>query len=129
MRIFVYGTLRSGETNHCRLQGSRLLGHHRTEPGYTLVRLRASLGGYPALLEGGTTSVPGEVYDVEEGILPALDRFEGHPHFYQRKSIRLLGITDVEAYVLLPAHAERAEVIAGGEWQKESAARSDTLEE
>lgn len=118
MRLFVYGTLLSGESNHHQLEGSRLLGHHRTEPGYTLVRLRASLRSYPALLEGGTTSVPGEVYDVEDRVVPALDRFEGHPDLYRRKGIRLHGLTDVEAYVLVPAHGARSTIIESGDWRK-----------
>ena len=48
MKIFVYGTLLSGEGNHRQLRGARPLAVRRTEPRYTLV----SLGPYPALLDG-----------------------------------------------------------------------------
>jgi gamma-glutamylaminecyclotransferase len=113
MRLFVYGTLLSGEGNHRRLRGARLLGVVCTEPRYTLV----SLGPYPALLEGGTTSVTGELYEVADRILPSLDRFEGHPDPYRRMAIRLLGEADADAYVLLPARGAHAEVIENGDWR------------
>ena len=80
MKIFVYGTLLSGEGDHRQLRGARPLAVRRTEPLYTLV----SLGPYPALLDGGTTSVTGEVYDVDGDLLSALDRFEGVPRLYRR---------------------------------------------
>ena len=115
MRLFVYGTLLSGERNHHHLQSSRLLGVCRTEPGYTLV----SLGPYPALLEGGTTSVTGEVYEVDDGIVPAIDRFEGHPHLYRRETIWLVDGTDVNAYVLSPAHGGEREILESGDWRLE----------
>jgi gamma-glutamylaminecyclotransferase len=115
MKLFVYGTLLSGERNHHRLQSARLLGVCRTEPGYTLV----SLGPYPALREGGTTSVTGEVYDVADGIVPAIDRFEGHPHLYRRKIIRLVDGADVNAYVLSPGHGEEREILESGDWRRE----------
>jgi gamma-glutamylaminecyclotransferase len=117
MRLFVYGTLLSGGPSHYRLRGSPLLGVNRTEPRYALV----SLGSYPALLEGGTTSVIGEVYEVDDRILPAIDRFEGHPLLYQRKSVELVDGTDVNAYVLLPAQGVNAEVLESGDWRRHSA--------
>jgi gamma-glutamylcyclotransferase (GGCT)/AIG2-like uncharacterized protein YtfP len=114
MRLFVYGTLLSGERSHRRLRGSRLLGAYGTEPRYTLV----SLGAYPALLEGGTTSVTGEVYEVADRILPAIDLFEGHPDLYERKGIRLVGGFDAEAYVLPAVHGRPAMVIESGDWRR-----------
>jgi gamma-glutamylcyclotransferase (GGCT)/AIG2-like uncharacterized protein YtfP len=114
MRLFVYGTLLSGERSHRRLQGSRLLGAYGTEPRYTLV----SLGPYPALLESGTTSVTGEVYEVADRVLPTIDRFEGHPDLYERKGIRLLGGVDAEAYVLPATHGLAAKVIESGDWRR-----------
>ncbi|MGH7297366.1 MAG: gamma-glutamylcyclotransferase family protein, partial [Polyangiaceae bacterium] len=83
------------------------------EPGYTLV----SLGAYPALLEGGTTSITGEVYEVDDATLAAVDAFEGHPHLYQRTAVRLLGGERVDGYVLVRAHRERPPVIKSGDWR------------
>jgi len=113
MRLFVYGTLLSGEGNQGHLRGARRLGVRRTEPRYTLV----SLGAYPALLEGGATSVTGEVYEVDDGVLAAVDRLEGHPHLYRRTRIQLLGGEQVDGYVLVKARRE-APVIASGDWRE-----------
>ncbi len=70
MRLFVYGTLLSGEGNHRVHRGGRLIGVRRTEPRYTLV----SLGVFPALLDRGSTSVAGDVYEVDDATLAAVER-------------------------------------------------------
>jgi gamma-glutamylcyclotransferase (GGCT)/AIG2-like uncharacterized protein YtfP len=114
MKLFLYGTLMSGESNHRRLRGARLLATGRTEPRYTLV----SLGRYPALLEGGTTSVAGEIYEVDDDLLRALDRFEGVPTLYRRAAIHLLGGEVVGGYLLARTRAEHDEVIPGGDWRE-----------
>jgi gamma-glutamylcyclotransferase (GGCT)/AIG2-like uncharacterized protein YtfP len=79
-RVFVYGTLLSGEVNHRLLAGAELLGPHRTEPCFTLFRL----GAYPGLARGGTTAVVGEVYRVDAAGLARLDRLEECPRLYDR---------------------------------------------
>ena len=117
MRLFVYGSLLSGESHHDHLGASRLLGAASTEPVYTLV----DLGPYPALLAGGTTSVSGEIYEVDADVLAALDDFEGHPDEYRRMPVRLIGDHgggDVtETYVLPREKAAHARVIASGSWR------------
>jgi gamma-glutamylaminecyclotransferase len=114
VNVFVYGTLLSGEPNHARLRGARLVAATRTEPRYTLV----SLGPYPALIEGGTTSVTGEVYDVDEALLSALDRFEGVPSLYRRTAVRLLGGGVAQAYALAGGGGKKAALIPGGDWRE-----------
>ncbi len=114
MKVFVYGTLLSGEGNHRQLRGARMLAVRRTEPRYTLV----SLGPYPALLAGGTTSVTGEVYDVDDDLLRALDRFEGVPSVYRRERIHLLGGESVAGYLLARPRAKSYEVISSGDWRE-----------
>ena len=43
-----------------------------------------SLGSYPAVIMGGTDSITGELYRVnDEGFL-RLDHLEGYPSFYDR---------------------------------------------
>jgi gamma-glutamylcyclotransferase (GGCT)/AIG2-like uncharacterized protein YtfP len=113
MRLFVYGSLLFGEIHNARLGGSRLLGEALTEPRYTLV----DLGPYPALLDGGTTSVTGEIYEVAADVLAALDALEGHPDEYRRVPIRLLSGESAEAYVLPRAKAPFMRVIASGSWR------------
>src|SRR3981081_1335655 len=96
MKLFVYGSLLSEHDHHEHLGASPMLGVCRTSPSYTLV----DLGPYPALLEGGTTAVRGELYEVEAATLAALDEFEGHPWLYRRTRVRLEDGTNVEGYVL-----------------------------
>ena len=113
MKLFVYGSLLSGERHNDRLGGAALLGSVLTEARYTLV----DLGPYPALLEGGTTSVAGEIYEVDGARLAALDDFEGHPDEYRRMPVRLVAGGLAEAYVLPRAQAPDGRVIASGNWR------------
>lgn len=125
-RIFVYGTLLHGEPNHGLLARARLVGPTWTAPLYRFV----SLGGFPALLHGGKTSIAGEVYEVDEETLARLDRLEGHPRFYRRETIDLHdddGSGDVagrvEAYVL-QEEPRNADVIQHGKWRTYRASRA-----
>jgi gamma-glutamylcyclotransferase (GGCT)/AIG2-like uncharacterized protein YtfP len=83
--VFVYGTLLSGQRNHAYLCGAAGLGSVYTEPHYRLV----DLGSYPALRNSGDDAIRGELYLVSPEILAALDRLEGHPHFYRRGLVTL----------------------------------------
>lgn len=111
--VFVYGTLRRGEGNHRLLVDARFVRETRTVPAFTL----CDLGAYPALLEGGGTSVLGEVYEVTRAELAALDRLEGHPTFYRREPIELEDGAVVEAYLLPEARAWSGRVITSGDWK------------
>jgi gamma-glutamylcyclotransferase (GGCT)/AIG2-like uncharacterized protein YtfP len=113
MRLFVYGSLLAGEPHAARLGASRLVGAARTAAHYTLI----DLGPYPALLEGGTTSVSGEVYEIDGDTLAALDEFEGHPDEYRRQPVELLGESPAEAYVLPPERSRQGRAIASGSWR------------
>lgn len=83
-RVFVYGTLLSGESNHYLLEGSELMGK-TVANGFDL----KDLGPFPACVENplSTTSVEGEVWMVTKEVLARLDRLEGYPTFYNRKKI------------------------------------------
>ncbi len=111
IKLFAYGTLRSGEQAHGLLKGARMLLHARTEPCFTLV----DMGGYPALIEGGSTAVVGEIYELDPGLLEALDRYEEAPEVYQRVQLRVAG-HDVVGYVLPAARAQGQPVLPGGDW-------------
>lgn len=82
-RVFVYGTLRQGERNHCWLQGARRLGDHRTRQCFTLL----NFGAYPAAIPRGRTGIIGEVYAIDKVILRRLDRLEGYPREFSREPI------------------------------------------
>jgi gamma-glutamylcyclotransferase (GGCT)/AIG2-like uncharacterized protein YtfP len=84
--VFVYGTLKAGESNHHWLAGAPFLGRHLL-PG---VRLH-DLGPYPMALltDGDADVIHGEVYSVDDAGLARLDRLEDFPHLYDR-SLRTL---------------------------------------
>ena len=111
--LFVYGTLMRGEAAHARLgQDARFVAAARTEPTFMLV----DMGEYPALVEGGRASVAGELYEVDDAILSALDDYEEVPQMYERRSIEVGGQTAL-AYLLRPELANGLPVIASGDWR------------
>ncbi|WP_408891614.1 gamma-glutamylcyclotransferase [Myxococcus faecalis] len=113
-RVFVYGTLLSGEPNHRLLRGARLIGPGRTRPRFTL----HDYGPFPALASGGKHSIKGEVYEVDALMLAALDRLEGHPRFYERTPIALDGAGCVEAYLLPKERLADRPIIESGCWRR-----------
>jgi gamma-glutamylaminecyclotransferase len=118
-RVFVYGSLRKGEFNHRLLAvpGARLImARSRTEPGYEL----RDLGAFPGMVRGGAGAVIGEVYEVDEATLAALDRLEGHPRFYTRTRIALRDLeagAAVEAYLLRPEQVVGKPLVISGDWR------------
>ncbi len=122
VRVFVYGTLLAGEPNHRVLAGATLVADDaRTEPAFEL----RDLGPFPGLVRGGSHAVVGEVYEVDDVTLAALDRLEGHPRFYKRSRISLDDGALVETYLLSPQQVEGRPVIDSGDWRarrKETAA-------
>jgi gamma-glutamylaminecyclotransferase len=110
-RVFVYGTLLSGEVNHPLLTGATLLGTHRTQPCFTLYLL----GAYPGLVAGGRTAVTGEVYSVDDAGLRVLDRLEDAPRLYQR---RLISTPYGRAWVYLYRDSIRDRpALRSGDWR------------
>jgi gamma-glutamylcyclotransferase (GGCT)/AIG2-like uncharacterized protein YtfP len=120
VRLFVYGSLLGGEVNHRHLSGAPFLGESTTEPGYRMV----DLGPYPAVLEGGTTAVRGEVYEVDEDKMAWLDEFEGHPDVYRRCTVRLADGAGAIAYLLEKKDlADGRPHVDGGDWLAHRAVR------
>ena len=87
-RVFVYGTLKRGGSNHGFLAGQRFVGEARTPPGFTLY----ALDGYPGLVRDPTDTegVTGELWDVDDACRRRLDALEGLAEGrYQRGTITL----------------------------------------
>lgn len=82
-RVFVYGSLKRGFSNHVLLRRADYLGEHVTESRYTMY----DLGPYPAVSVGGRTPISGEVFTVDKLTLLALDRLEEYPRVYDRVRI------------------------------------------
>jgi gamma-glutamylcyclotransferase (GGCT)/AIG2-like uncharacterized protein YtfP len=111
--LFVYGTLLPGEPSHALLEGARALGPAKTAPVFDLV----DLGPYPALVAGGTTSVIGELYEVQASMLAAIDVHEEHPVLFKRIAIPLEGGAQAQAYTLEPHQTTGRRRIRSGDWR------------
>ena len=85
--VAVYGTLKSGHSNHIVLNNSNLVGVGKTVSKYAM-----QAEGIPYLYEHEhRDQISVEVYDVvSDTIKDSLDHLESHPTFYERK------LTDIE---------------------------------
>lgn len=115
--IFVYGTLMEGYGNSFFLQNDVFLGYGETKPEYTFY----NLGHFPAMVEGGDTSVKGEVYEVHPQTIEWLDKLEGVAEgLYKRKEITLADGERVFTYIFPRENLEprRDTPIKSGDWRK-----------
>ncbi len=93
--IFVYGTLKVGHGNIVLLMDVEKVGTFETAPRYALFGHK---WGIPFLWHGSSV-VRGEVYRVDPITLRDVDALEGHPDWYHREPIELVGFDEeVEAY-------------------------------
>jgi gamma-glutamylcyclotransferase (GGCT)/AIG2-like uncharacterized protein YtfP len=114
MKIFVYGTLLSGEGNHSLINNefSEFLGKAITSRGFTLY----DLGGFPGMVMEGNGAVIGELYEVCSFTLARLDILEGHPQFYRRSIIELQTGEKVQTYILDRDYVRDCPIISCGSW-------------
>jgi gamma-glutamylcyclotransferase (GGCT)/AIG2-like uncharacterized protein YtfP len=87
-RVFVYGTLKRGCSNHGFLTGQRYVGDARTTPGFDLY----AVADYPGMVHSsdGTGSVTGEIWEVDDACLRRLDALEGTDQgLYVREPVAL----------------------------------------
>lgn len=89
--LFVYGSLKEGFPNFHANAGRRLAGEYRTELAYPLLLYDGQL---PCLLPlpGHGLAVKGQVFEVDDPALAAMDRLErvGEPGGYERHTIRVV---------------------------------------
>lgn len=90
-RVFVYGTLKRGFPNHHYMDGATFIGTGRTVEAYPLVVGGQFFTPYLMPEPGVGHRVRGELWDVPEAMMPALDELEGvHlPNGYRRQLIRV----------------------------------------
>lgn len=109
-KVFVYGSLLSTLSNNYLLKDSTLLGMHETEEEYTMYEM----GYFPGVRKGGTTSIKGEVYDVDLHTLSRLDILEGTPTFYHRHHIET---NYGKAIMYLLTNTCNAPIVFSGDWK------------
>lgn len=114
-RLFVYGTLKRGERNHARLAGARYLGPATTRDAAFAMAEYASVSRpgrlAPDVRPGGACRIAGEIYEVDEERLAALDRFERVGVDYHRTVITLGDGTVAQAYLGAPEGRRPANVV------------------
>jgi gamma-glutamylaminecyclotransferase len=114
--LFVYGTLKSGCTNHRFLATQTFIGVARTVPGFRLY----DLGGFPGITQHceDTLGVSGEVWSVDAKCLEELDRFEGvHEGLYRRRAINLQSpFADHKIDAYFPALPVTGRPEVGSDW-------------
>ena len=123
-KVFVYGALRRGASNHWRMEGAQLLGE--TTVTGTLVKI----DWYPGVVLEGETSVYGEVYEIDEKILAELDEFEGIGNDSQAGEYeRVTTVIDIDGRsheVFLYEWQKGVsdyEIVPNGDWLTEDASR------
>jgi gamma-glutamylcyclotransferase (GGCT)/AIG2-like uncharacterized protein YtfP len=111
-RIFVYGTLKRGGSNHAWLRDQTFIAEARTQPQFRLF----DLGGYPGLVADPQDglAVEGEIWEVDDASLARLDVLEDvEGGEYARLPLPLQAPFDsalVEGYVYLWSVAGRPDL-------------------
>ncbi|MFL9926960.1 gamma-glutamylcyclotransferase [Herbaspirillum lusitanum] len=117
-KVFVYGTLKSGQCNHA------VLGPHACliGPASSVIRWKfIALDFYPAMLRAdGPCCVEGEVWQVDADTLARLDVLEEVPHLYTRHEIEVRfadgRIDHALSYFMQPGFGAVGVEIMDGRW-------------
>lgn len=112
-RLFAYGTLARGEVRHGLLHRARFMGEVRTAARYTLL----DLGPCPAMMQGGSVSVWGELYVIDGLTVAMLDRYEWHPRWYRRETVSLQNGETALGYLIAPGRLRGLPRIESGDWR------------
>ena len=112
-KVFVYGTLLTGECNAHRA------GRARRQKAWTLGTVYDTGYRFPAFVKRGRTRIVGEVLTVDDDGFKSMDWLEGYPRLYRREQIRvhLVGGGQVLAWVYIMNNLPKnATVIESGDW-------------
>lgn len=121
-RLFVYGTLRSGQSSRRMLDDWI----RNSQPARCRGTLYAFPSGYPGLVLDGDVLIVGELVELDDvdKALRIIDAYEGDE--FSRIQCDVEGAGGIErawVYVLAdPASASEATLIPGGDWAALSAA-------
>lgn len=119
MKVFVYGTLKSGNHRNRYLNGSKLLCEIKTTPKYMLYQPPGV--DYPCMAESDQgVAVEGELWDVPSQNLTLLDAIEGVPYLFHRQTIKLEDGTEADAYLMSPPPNAKQ---IGSKWYEQSCCR------
>lgn len=85
--LFFYGTLKTGGQSNHLLAGAEFLGPARTLPLYRMY----GIDWHPGLVvdQANGTSIHGELWAVDDGLLARLDEFEGVSELFTRDAVAI----------------------------------------
>lgn len=86
-KVFVYGTLRRGGSNHSYLSGLDCI----DSECQGVVRYWKDGYSFPFAKRQDGMKIYGELYTVDDLTFKRLDYLEGHPNFYKREEVEVLG--------------------------------------
>ena len=121
MTLFIYGTLKRGQSANHLLAGQQFLGAAITAPVYRLF----DLGGYPGMVRvaRGGCAIEGEIWEIDKACLRALDRLEDVADGeYERTIIAMAEHENIEGYLYLRDVTTRPD--AGSAWEAAAARKS-----
>ncbi|MCH2140885.1 MAG: gamma-glutamylcyclotransferase [Phycisphaerales bacterium] len=114
--LFVYGTLRTGETHWLTYLSPAIGESGATEPCFTM----RDLGRYPAVESSGSTKIVGEVFYVDDQTLQRIDALEQHPDWYERIQIPITlshgAIQEAWIYLMPHGQYDNMPCIDSGDW-------------
>ncbi len=112
--VFVYGTLRKGESNHYLLKDAHYLGESSVH-GYEMHTPHFS---YPYIRPNKLSNrVVVEIYAVDNSQFEKLDMLEGYPTHYDRVKVKCSH--KIEGWVYYSDRENpRTTIIEGGDWVK-----------
>lgn len=89
MKLFVYGTLKAGGSNHRLLQEAFAKFLHEDY----IAGMLFDAGPWPIAIPGKNV-IFGEVYEIPPNLISKLDRLEGHPNLFERREAQTEGWKD-----------------------------------
>lgn len=124
-KLFVYGTLKKGYSAHYLLErwSPTFLGKAQTQPNYGLY----DQGPFPGMVqEAAGGGVHGEVYEVTEKCLEAMDQYEAVDHgLFRRAEVELTDGSKAIAYLICKP-SRNAYKVQSGVWGLDGEEESET---
>jgi gamma-glutamylaminecyclotransferase len=114
MYLFVYGSLRKGLHNNYLLDKANYIGTFSTVDKYIMIGTKSFSYPYlvhPTYLKSKlydsvgyiySKNIVGEVYEINQSTLKHIDKIEGYPEYYTRKTIEVKNnIAKINAYAYI----------------------------
>ena len=113
MKLFIYGTLKTGYCRHHVLEKQTYLGEARTDAKYRLF----DTGSYPALVEDPNgLEIEGQLWEVDASCLDEIDAVEGVPDLFKRLPVALKEPPEDNVQTYIFQHSVNGLADSGNRW-------------